>query len=96
VYTKILTAKRQFTEIAMKIAPALVTSFVALAALIEPASAAALSGQVSNYFAANTAISLVSLVAASSMLAANLLSRRRRPDLVRAVVVARAGRRTGA
>jgi hypothetical protein len=83
----------------MKIAPALAASFIALTALAEPASAAALSGQVSNYFAANTAISLVSLVAASAMLAANLLSRRRPTDLVRAGVGVRSkhsGRRLGA
>jgi hypothetical protein len=70
----------------MKIAPVLAVSFCALAAtvLVEPASAAALSGPVSNYFEANTVLSmLASLVAATGMLAANLLSHRRQPHPLR-------------
>ncbi len=52
---------KQVTEPAMKIAPALTVSFFALAAtvFVEPASAATLSGPVSNYFEANTAVSLL-------------------------------------
>ena len=67
------------------IASAVAVSMFALAAsgLAEPAHAATLSGQASNYFEANAVVSMVaSLVAASGMFAANLISRLRNPRLV--------------
>jgi hypothetical protein len=77
------------------IASAFAVSMFALAAsgFAEPAYAATLSGQAANYFEANAAVSMVAmLVAASGMFATNLISRRRRPRLVRVRTVTNKGR----
>jgi hypothetical protein len=79
----------------MKItAPALAVSLLAFA---EPAFATTISGQASQYFDADAAVSITaSLLAAGIMLAVNLLSRRRESPVALVRVYANTQRAYGA